>query len=73
MLVPMTIEKMIKKELAGYNRVPGSSDQKTDLDITLHTCLSWSYQLDIRPTWRLYGSPNSGLLNSKMPNSELIY
>ena len=26
---------MIKKELAVYHRVPGSSDQNTDLDITL--------------------------------------
>jgi len=31
----MTIGNMIKKELAVYHRVPGSSDQNTDLDITL--------------------------------------
>ena len=28
--VPINSEYMIKKELAGYSRVPGSSDQKTD-------------------------------------------
>ena len=28
--VPMNSEYMIKKKLAGYSRVPGSSDQKTD-------------------------------------------
>ena len=27
----MDSEYMIKKELAGYHRVPGRSDQKTDL------------------------------------------
>jgi len=34
-LVPMNSEYMIKKELGVYLRVLGSSDQKTDLDITL--------------------------------------
>ena len=29
--VPTVIAYMIKKELAGYHRVPGSSDQNTDL------------------------------------------
>ena len=28
--MPTGLENMIKKELAGYSRVPGSSDQKTD-------------------------------------------
>ena len=36
----MTIGNMIKKELAVYHRVPGSSDQNTDLDITLLIVLS---------------------------------
>ena len=35
MWVPIVIAYMIKKELDVYLRVPGSSDQNTDLDITL--------------------------------------
>ena len=33
--VPTVIAYMIEKELVVYLRVPGSSDQNTDLDITL--------------------------------------
>ena len=38
--VPTVIAYVIKKELGVYRRVPGSSGQKTDLDITLE---AWGY------------------------------
>ena len=34
---------MIKKELAAYHRVPGSSDQNTDLDMTL--VVGWGFHV----------------------------
>ena len=49
---------MIKKELAVYHRVPGSSNQNTDLDITLG--------IPSRIMYKVYFSPKTFLmLNSR--------
>ena len=50
-MIPMDSENMIKKELAGYSRVPESSDQKTDFGrFGLHpTCRKTEFEIVALP------------------------